>query len=88
MGDRSEEWDNKNAKPRSKWGSPRVLLLLIAVMIVMWFVYGTLTVMLQPIDCQEINNFIDSPAYFQLNDVDKQMADQVWQDNCNQRNVK
>lgn len=88
MGERSEEWDKKNPKHKGKWGDPRILLILIAVMVVMWFAYGTLTVVLQPVDCQEIINFIDSPQYLELTDIEKRNANKVLQDNCEQRIVK
>jgi len=62
-----DKWDKEESKNSlSMLGSKKTLVLLIGIMIAMWIVIFGISYYGSPLNCDEINEFVDSDAFYSL----------------------
>ena len=62
-----DKWDKEESKNSlSMLGSKKTLVLLIGIMIAMWIVIFGISYYGSPLNCDEINEFVDSDSFDRL----------------------
>jgi uncharacterized protein YxeA len=82
-----DKWDNREYnKSQNTFGSKKTIIMLIGIMIIMWGILGFLSYYKTPIDCDNINNFVDSFDFYNMDDELKQKYTSL-QYECNKHNI-